>query len=467
MPPISAPRAPLFTLFVCLASALSTGAAPHAYPAPAGLAPSPHFRVELDAGTSVFVYLSPAQQKTNVSRDVSWAPFAFTGQVTVRVTKLEGEFTRVRVLPSHRGITPTLSGRTATFTLDRPGQFAVEFDESIAHPLLLFADAPERPADIPARDDPNVLWFGPGVHDLGEKFIEPKAGQTVYLAPGAYVRGRLRSRDAPGARLTGRGILSGEHLPPNPPGTYTVPHLVEIGGDEVQVEGITLVASPHYNLVLRGADCVVRNVKCLGWHYGTDGIGTGPRGLIEDCFLKCNDDALKLYRSGMIVRRCVIWQMENGAAFQLSWNLNSDASGIRVSDCDVIRVEHRGEANNRGIFCSIHGGRGHLSDFVFDDIRIENATWRLVLFTTRKTDWARSDTFGDITDLTLRNVRVDGPLAKANVIQSYEATGRFARITFENLRIGGRLIHSAEEGNFAVDPATVSDVRFVVSPPSP
>jgi hypothetical protein len=212
---------------------------------------------------------------------------------------------------------------------------------------------------------------------------------------------------------------------------------------------------------------VVRNIKLLGWYYGTDGIGTGPGGLIEDCFLKCNDDALKLYRDGMTVRRCTIWQMENGAAFQLSWNLNSDASGIRVSDCDVIRVEHRADANNRGIFCSVHGGRGHLRDYVFDDIRIENATWRLALFTTRKSDWSRSETFGDITDVSLRNVSIDGPLAKPSVIKSYEATGRFARFTFENLRIGGIPIDSATAGNFLIDPATVSDTRFITSVQAP
>ena len=449
--------------FLC-ALGSSSGAALQPYPVPAGLAGSPHYRVEVEqAGhrSEVFVYVSAAQWKTNASQDAAWAPFAFSGQVTVRVTKSNGAFSRCRVLPSSRGIKTRVAGRTAEFTLDRPGQFAIEFDESIEHPLLVFADPPET--DIPAREDPNVIWFGPGVHDLGENFIEPRAGQIVYLAPGAFVRGRLKANHARGARLIGRGILSGQHLPPNPPGTYTVPHLVDFAGtsDRVHVEGVTLVASPHYFLLARGADCVVRNVKLLGWYYGTDGVGTGPRGLVEDCFLKCNDDALKLYRDGMTVRRCTIWQMENGAPFQLSWNLNSDACGIRVSDCDVIRVEHRAEANNRGIFCSIHGGRGHLRDYVFADIRIENATWRLALFTTRKSDWSRSETFGDITDVTLRNISIDGPLTHPSVIRSYEATGRFARFAFENLRIGGKVIDSANAGNFLIDPATVSDTHFI------
>ena len=33
--------------------------------------------------------------------------------------------------------------------------------------------------------------------------------------------------------------------------------------------------------------------------------------MIEDCFVKVNDDAIKLYESNTVVRDCVIWQLEN------------------------------------------------------------------------------------------------------------------------------------------------------------
>jgi len=238
----------LLTLAVGLLAAATPHAALHPYPAPDGLAASPEYRVEVEqAGRTaeIFVYVSRAQWRTNLSKDTAWAPFAFDGEITVRVTRLRGDFARARVLPSSRGITPAIAGRTVSFILERPGQFAVEFDESIEHPLLVFADPPESPADIPARDHPDTIWFGPGVHDLGERFIEPKSGQTVYLAPGAYVRGRLKADAAAGARLLGRGILSGEHLPLNPPGTYTASHLVDFAGasDRVRVEGVTLVVA--------------------------------------------------------------------------------------------------------------------------------------------------------------------------------------------------------------------------------
>lgn len=435
------------------------------YPAPAGLAPSPHYRVQLaqDGKTAgSFVYWSAAKKPdTNVSQSASWTSFDFTGRVTVRVTALGQPFARVRVLPSSRQITPRIEAPgVVAFEIDRPGQFSVEFDESVAHNLFVFANPPE--ANPPAKDDPRVLFFGPGVHDLGEKFIEPAAGQTVYLAAGAYVKARLRATDAANVTLRGRGILSGENLPANPPGTYTVPHLVHLDNRcaRAVIEGVTLVNSPHYNLLAQGADSVVRNLKAIGWYYGTDGIGTGPRGLVEDCFLKCNDDALKIYAGGMVVRRCVIWQLENGAPFQFSWNLNTDQRGFRVSDCDIIRVDHRTDANNRAIFNSIHGGSGHLHDYVFEDIRIENAKFRFMLLTLKKTSWSKAKEWGSISGVVLRNVTADGPFAHRSFIGSDNPAGRISDITFENVRVGGRLITHAADLSLDADPATTAGIRF-------
>ena len=61
-----------------------------------------------------------------------------------------------------------------------------------------------------------------------------------------------------------------------------------------------------------------RNLKMISWWFSTDGVSLGEHGLVEDCFFKVNDDALKLYHGDTTVRRCVIWQMENGAPFQIS-----------------------------------------------------------------------------------------------------------------------------------------------------
>ena len=439
------------------------------YPAPTPDFPaSPHYAVSIEQkgeAHPAFVHRSEAQWRTNISKDISYTGFAFEGPVQVTVRNLIAPFQKARVLPSSRNIIVTRKDSDAiTFTLDKPGQFAIEFDESIMHPLLVFADAPET--DVPSPGTPKLHHFGPGVHNLPAQGLILRPGENVYLAPGAFVKGRIYGQDTPGSRVYGRGILSGQHLPGQPVGEYSVPHMVHFDktSPNVLIEGITLVASPHYNIVAIGADSTIRNVKMMGWWLGTDGISTGPNGLIVDCFIKANDDSIKVYSPGMKVHRCIIWQMENGAAFNLSWNLNNDSSGFHVSDIDIIRVEHRTEANNRGIFASIHGGSANLSDYLFENIRIENANWRLFLITIHKTYWAKSETVGNISNLVFRNITTDRSFQKASELRSDEPGSRISNVLFENVIIAGERVESAGKANLNYDPARVLDVRVLSTP---
>jgi len=433
------------------------------YPAPLGLAPSPEYRVTVsqDGKTQEpFVYVTTAKWRSNKVKDTAWTTFAFDGRVSVRVTKLNGRFRSCKILPSSRRIEPRVEGNTARFELDRPAKLSVEFDDSArTHPLLIFADPPET--NLPPRDAPNGVWFAPGVHELPGGQMELRAGQTVYLAGGAFVRGRIVGRDAKGARILGRGVLSGERLPPTDVTGKKSEHFISLRGDDVLVDGPTLVDSPHFNLTIAGQRAVVRNVKMISWWFSTDGVGTHAHGLIEDCFFKVNDDAVKLYHSDTTVRRCVIWQMENGAPFQISWNMPGRHSGFRVSDCDVIHVEHSWKNDNEAVFCAIHGGSGHMSDYLFENIRIENARWRLVSLVIKPNEFAPGvKQPGTISNVTFRNITADGPFALPNRLRGFSADSRIEGVTFDHVRVGGRVLTSVAD-NFEVDTNTVHGVRFL------
>jgi hypothetical protein len=56
----------------------------------------------------------------------------------------------------------------------------------------------------------------------------------------------------------------------------------------------------------------VRNVKLLGWNWLGDGVFAGRRAVVEDSFIKANDDSIKAYMSHSIFRRCTVWQLDNG-----------------------------------------------------------------------------------------------------------------------------------------------------------
>ena len=433
------------------------------YPPPEGIPASDQYAVSVTQNgvrRDSFAYKVCAQQpETNREKTTSWTTFSFSGKVEVSVRKLRGSFSSCRVLPSSRRIKPSVRGDTATFELRAPGQYAVEFDGNIAHPLLIFANPLER--DVPKKSDPNVVYFGPGVHDPGELTI--RSGQTIYLAGGACVRERIVGENVVNASIQGRGVLSGELFPK---GGDPMIHIRGWRSRHVRIEGITLVQSPQYNISLAGVGHAVRNVKMISWYFSTDGVGLGLYGLVEDCFFKVNDDAVKLYWTAMIVRRCVFWQLENGAVFQISWNMPTDHSNFHVYDCDVIRTEHHWRNDNCAIFCSIHGGSGHMSNYLFENIRIENSHWRLMNLVMKKTRWsAKSKSFGRISNLRFRNVSAQGKFKLPSTIRGADPAHRICNVLLENLNIGGRLIRNAEEGNFEIDPNTTANICFLVTEP--
>jgi hypothetical protein len=451
----------LIVLGLTLASTRSAGAEIITYPGPEGIQPSDQYAVEVAQGDQVqgsFVYITHAQWRSNRSKTTSWTTFSCSGPATVRVTKLKGKFSTCRVLPSSYRIQPRIEGNSVAFDLDRPRKVSVEFDDDTTHPMLVFANPLE--GGSPQQGDRGVMHFGPGVHDVGEALDIP-SDTTVYLAGGAYVKGRLRSRNARNVRISGRGVLSGENF------EQGSEHLIRFRGVEnVVIEGITLVNSPHYNVWLDGSNHTVRNVKMIGWYFSTDGVSTGYRGLVEDCFFKVNDDAVKLYVSEMTVKDCVIWQMENGAPFQISWNMPSDNSGFHVSNIDVIRVEHQWDNKNEAVFDAIHGGRAHMSDYLFEDIRIENADWRLFYITIDKNEFADSSKgMGRISNLVFRNISATGPMRRPSVIKGWDADHRVSNVLFENVKIGGRIISGPAEGNVLIDPNTTDNIRFMVTEP--
>jgi hypothetical protein len=436
------------------------------YPGPDGVTPSDQYSVIVEQGGKQhdsFAYLCHAQQSTNRSKTTSWTTFSFSGPVTVVVTKLKGEAIKgCRILPSSYGIEPRTVGNTVTFELDRPRKVSVEFDDDITHPMLVFADSLE--IDIPNADDPNVVYFGPGLHEMGDRDME--SGKTVYLAGGAYVKGRFKGKNVQHVTIRGRGILSGEEYPHGK--TYN-DNLIYIEGRQttrVLIEGLTLVNSPLYNILIYGPHNTVRNVKMISWWFSTDGAYVEDHGLIEDCFVKVNDDAFKLYESDTVVRNCVIWQLENGAPFQISWNMPMDKSGFHVKNIDIIRMEHRSDQINLAAVNAVHGGNGHMSNYLFEDIRIENANWRLFYITLAKHEFAdRANEMGQISDLIFRNITVTGSFQRKNAIKGWDADHKVFNVTFENLKINGKYVRNADEGNFEIDPETTDNIVFKVTAP--
>lgn len=429
------------------------------YPGPDKAPKSPYYTVAVRQGQETkdsFTYISKNQfPRVNLySEDTSWTTFSFSGKVTVVVTSQDsGPIQSCSILPSRLGIQPRINGHQVEFDLDAPAKLSVEINGQIKHPLLVFADPPEsEPVPEPG---PDVLYFGPGVHEVGR--VELKSGQTVYIAGGAYVKGYFDGgTNKTNITIRGRGVVSGEAY------EHKAHHMIEIMGNNtrnIRIEGITIVNSPWTHIRMWGQNNTVRNVKMISWYYNTDGILLGNDSLIEDCFFKLNDDAVKLYHSRMVVRNCVLWQLMNGAPFQLTWNVSVPTSDVSVTNCDVIRVEHYKDWDNRAVFNSIHGGTGHLSRYVFDHITIENADFRFVKLIFLKTKFNEEQIgYGNISDVTFRHINILNEMKHKSILQGHDAEHGIRHITFEQVTMNNKPITIDE---FDMDSASVRDVNVI------
>ena len=412
-------------------------------------------------------------QPTSSTKEQSTAWTSFSAGVSVIVSITNAEpFTSARVLPSHEGIPVSVQGATVSFPITHPGQYAVDFCSSgstcsesavdLRNPLLIFANPPET--DVPDPNAPNVTYFGPGIHDLGSIPYVIQAGQLVYLAGGAYVRGFFRVADgAANWAIRGRGILSGEGLQksecvPDCPPMISGPR--ETTG---YIEGVTLIQSPLYNIALGGYNAtfdngldntgtrnIVDNVKVIAWHGNTDGIATAygsedPGSVLRNSFFKVGDSAIHLNSSHLRVSHCTIWQLENAAPFEISdtlgSNLDIDVHDVRVEHSDVIRTEHEFESMETAVFSAHQGGKGTLSQYLFDDLRVENSGFRLFSLAVRPSPWSRKNVdLAGLDDLLFRNISVSDAQTQPNLLQSYDRQHRLTNLRFENVVVAGQTL---------------------------
>ncbi|WP_445725636.1 hypothetical protein [Flavobacterium sp.] len=229
---------------------------------------------------------------------------------------------------------------------------------------------------------------------------------------------------------------------------------------ELEIEGITIIHAPRYMISLSGSNHYLHNIKMMGWWFSTDGISAGENSLIENCFFKVNDDAVKLYRNNMQVKNCVIWQLENGAPFMISWNGSTDYGNVKVQNIDIIRVEHHWDNENLAVFAAIHGSKAHISNFLIDDIRIDNSNWCMFHLVTRPNRWAKwNPNFGSLSDFTFKNIEFYGNQKIPSLIIGHDLNHPVYNITFENLTMNGQKVRSEKEF-LIVDKKTTSNITI-------
>jgi len=279
------------------------------------------------------------------------------------------------------------------------------------HALHLFANPPEK--EIPAATNPNVRYFGPGVHCPG--VIRLESHQTVYLAAGAVVYGAILAEKAEHVAILGRGILDGSKID-RLDGLTALLCLYDC--TSVRIEGITLRDSAVFTLAAVNCRQVdMRNIKILGaWRYNSDGIDfvNSRHCRVEDCFIRAFDDCivfkgyekfgsfiypLQLFDNkwdgsftvdGTTSRTFAAWQRSMGT---YACEADQPISDIQVRRCVV--WNDWGKALEIGIETVVE----EIRDILFEDCDLIHVAGVAMDVTTHDRAWCKNIVF--------RNIRVE------------------------------------------------------------
>ncbi len=373
------------------------------------------------------------------------------GPVTVTVTVNEN-IREAKILPSSYGITPLIEGNTLTFQADRPYNLTVDINGDYVRSLHIFVN--EEETDAPDPEDPNVIYFGPGVHEVTS--LEVGDNKTVYIAGGAVVRGimgdnepsrtnsRTGMRNFPtptfalrGKNITfrGRGIFDQSNCTPH------ARNMLVANGEDIKIEGVIFHNSSHWSIPVRSSDRVhIDNIKLITHRANADGIDicASHNVLVENCFLRTLDDLIvvkSLKGTGDVknitARKCVLWN-EVAHALSIGAEITSPVEDVTFIDCDVIH-DHCREWTLR----VYQTDSGLVKNVRFENIRIEQSVrfaslWIGEAIWTTDAERIRNVVFKDIEAVGANPLKAE--------FKGFDEDHAVRNVLLENIKLNGKML---------------------------
>ena len=387
------------------------------------------------------------------------------------------------VRPLSKAIKPTLDDRSIQFRIDTPCQLSVETNHLTTHPLFIFANPVEE--NVPKQEDPNVIYYGPGLHVVDVHTVLT-SGKTLYLADGAWLRAVMperekekpvKEKDAKGPasynalfhaekatrlQIRGRGVVDMSHLDW---GTRCALCFSECSN--VQIEGITILDCPRWTVVIAGCKEVkIENVKLIGHRESNDGMDlvNSSEVTVSNCFARVGDDGfvIKTFPGGqpshaIRVEKCVVWN-DKVRGLGICAEAGEPIHHIHFRDCDIIHdlTTDFDMAWSMAIYTE---DRGPISDVCFEDIRCEDTKTKLIQVCVKEGKWSTTGQLGPIKNVVFKNIRYLGKNRPMSAIQGNDAVHSVQSVRIENLIMNEMPVGSAEEGNFHLN-EFATDIQF-------
>ena len=432
------------------------------YPAPDG-APLKHdYDVYVQpCGVKEWTKIDTYMAKVNASvedskhriSEISYCVFDFTGDVFVKVISKNRKFKTARIRPDYRGtIANVQNDSTVQFLLFQPENVSVELDGDITNNLLVFTSKPpvskeeaEKQAKAQGRE---FRYYGPGFYNK-EDTIYVASNTTFYLDGGAFLTATFAINDAHDVSILGRGIARPER-------GYEGVHVYR--SKNVLIDGLVLNTCPigeSQNVTLHD----VRSISHPGWGDGLNVFGGCSDILLDRVFCRNSDDCTTAYatRKGfsgstrnVTMRNSTLWADVAHPIF-IGTHGNAERGdtieNLRYENIDILG-QAEPQVDYQGCLAINCGDNNLVRNVTFDNIRIEQIEQGSIAQVKVGYNQKYCTAPGrGVEDVMFRNIRYYGEMPHSlSVINGYNDERIVKNITFEDLKINGKVLHDKMEG---------------------
>lgn len=389
-----------------------------------------------DVGTFDF-RIDQVTEARHKTEHTSVAKFEFEGKVEIEVQSLKADIKTYRIRPTSYGIQAEQEGNTLRFYLDRPRYISVEINGDIYHNLQIFADNTLEKPKVKKKD---LMYFGPGVHDLKGDSIAIPSGKTVFIDNGAVIKGWLSVYKAQDVRILGHGIVM--------PGRHE--GIMVRYSKNVYIDGPLTTQLP-----IGGSDSVtVKNAKVISWYGWGDGFNIFASDNIhqEHLFARTSDDCSTIYCTrknyhggcqNITIKDCVFWaDVAHPIMIGLHSETPEDEEVRNVTYDNIDILEHaENQIDYQGCIGINDGDNILVHDVTFQNFNIENIRKGMIvnLRVCFNKKYCTAPGRG-IENITFRNIAYHGEQPNMGIITGYDEQRKVRNILFENFSINGTVI---------------------------
>jgi hypothetical protein len=414
----------------------------------------------------------------HAAANYEYVSFDVTGPVMVEITAAEKGFwdKGVDIQPWRLGLRPTRTGQTIRFRLSGPAKLSISRPGDFlnyAKMLFLFAGAPPPP--LPR--DPKIHAYQPGVYHGS---LNPKSGETLYLAPGSYFFGSLNLWKVENVKVLGRGtiVYDGPQDPNGDEGWMQKPDWHCIGAMEahnVEIDGLTcIVRSRTWSIQMKDSTgFVYDDLRVIGGNPGNanqdgmDWLGGGDA-VVRNAFIRSSDDVLvvqgnwdgytdeAMLRPGHDVRNILIEHSVLSTSIsnivRAGWPRKTfNSSNFTLRDSDILHGGIGACGQTFALFglWGANGAKGIHSDYKFENLFLDN--WYSLAQMEQEYPGLNGFTFRNIWALD------QPPLADSTM------TGDVAGVIFDNVKYGQS--RAAADADLPLVTGDGAVAAFTVAPP--